>query len=89
MPRAIGISFQFLPEPHDMRIHGPGVREGFIAPNRIEDHVSRERAVGILKEEGQQIVLRGSKFDFLAPPGDDAALDIDLRFRKGDDSFPL
>src|ERR1700728_4871678 len=51
MPGAVGIRFQLLPQPHYMGIHGPRIRKRFVTPDGIENHIARERAVGIVQEK--------------------------------------
>ena len=54
---ATGVALQFLPQPHHVRIHGARVGKRFVTPHGIQNHIARERAVGILQEVGEQVVL--------------------------------
>src|SRR3984957_18642368 len=66
VPRSVRIRLKLLPKSHDVSIDGSGVRERFVTPHRIQDHVARERPVRILQEESQQIVFRRSELYLLA-----------------------
>src|ERR1035441_6538715 len=44
----VGLRLQLLAQLYDVRIHRAGVGEEFVAPDRIENHVAREGAIGVL-----------------------------------------
>jgi hypothetical protein len=72
--RTIRIWFQLLAQPDYVSTHRPGVGERFVAPDGIQDHVTRQGAIRILEKIGKQIVFGRREFNFRAIPGYRAAL---------------
>src|SRR5439155_17750202 len=70
MTRALGIVLELLPEAQDVGVHGPRGGELLVAPDLVEQPVSRDDLVAVLDQIAQQIELLASQAHFLAPAED-------------------
>src|SRR5690242_21767121 len=84
MPRGCYVGFQLLAQSNDVNVDGSRVWKRFVAPDRIQDLVARKRLVGILQEEGQEVVFSASEFQIFAAPLHNAVIQVDRNFGKRD-----
>lgn len=85
MPRAVRIGFELLAEANHMGVYSARVGERFVAPDGVENHIARKRAVGVLQEEREQVVFGGREADFLVASRDHAAVEIHLHVAERED----
>src|ERR1019366_1898044 len=76
MTRRVAVRLQFLPQLHHVRVHRPRIRKKLVSPNRIQNHVARQRTVRIVHEIGQQIVFRRRQLEIFALALHDAAFKV-------------
>jgi hypothetical protein len=77
MARLGGIGLKFTPNSRHVRIHCSGLRVEIITPRGIQDSITSERTVNILKKVQQKVVLGRSYFHFFATTSYLPAADID------------
>src|SRR5215467_4771016 len=65
-----------------MRIDCSSIRVIFITPHGVQNQISREYTLRIVKEEEEQIVFCWCDFDLFASPSDVAAFEIDFDVTK-------
>src|ERR1700760_4134683 len=57
MTRRGRVRLQLLTQPDHVCVDGARVREGFVAPDGIQDYVPFQDAIRVLQKKGQQIVF--------------------------------
>jgi hypothetical protein len=77
MTRLGGIGLKFTPNSRHVRIHRSGLGVEIITPRGIQNSITSERAINILKKVHQQVILGRRYFHGLAAPGYLPAADID------------
>lgn len=77
MARVICIRLKLLAQFYDVNIDGTRIRKRFISPNRVEEHIARQRAIRVLHKEAEEVVLCRGELQRLAVPGHYAAMKID------------
>ena len=82
MTRRVGVALQLLAQFDHVRVHSAGVRKGIVAPDGIQNHVARERAIRVLQEVDQQAVFGRREFDLFALALDDAAFEVNFDVLK-------
>src|SRR4051812_12744394 len=78
MPGIGRIWFEFLTELEDLIIHGAGCRIRIIPPYLVEESVAREDALGLLREEFEELELVRGEDDGLAAAVDGHFLEVDF-----------
>jgi hypothetical protein len=81
--RNVGIRFQFLAQFHDVGVDGACIWKRLVSPDRVQDHVTGQRAVWILQKVSKQIVFCRSEFQLFPTSAHDSALEVDLTGATG------
>ena len=82
MTRLGGIGLKFTPNPRDVRIHCSGLRVEVITPSGVQDSITSERTINIVKKVQQQVILSRSYFHGFAATGYLPAAYIDRHIGK-------
>jgi hypothetical protein len=85
MAGCLGVLFELLPQPDDVRVHGPRVREGIVTPDGIEQDIAAERFARILQEKREEVKLGARKAHLVTVLPHHPALEIHLNVGKRDD----
>jgi hypothetical protein len=69
MARLGGIGLKLTPNPRDVRIHRSGLGIEIITPRGVQNSITSERAINILKKVQQQVILGRRYFHGFAATG--------------------
>jgi hypothetical protein len=82
MTRRGGIEFKLTPKARDVHIHCSAIGAEIVTPGGIQDRITSQRTIYILKKVQQQVILGTGYRHFLVATCNFPAADIDRHIRE-------